>query len=766
MKNIKFQYLVRILLRQKTISAITIGGYAISMAVILILATFIITEKNINKEFPNYKNIYRIVRNANEASVPLTFLDDVKDKIPGIEKVCLYSIGPTHYRYDGVQDMARFLSTNEDFIDIFSYQFIFSSGNPTLSVASNLYLTKQFSEKLFGAKNPVGEILEVNNQLYNIVAVISDPPKNSSFSFDAVTGLEKAISYSMLGYNKEQHKMFSSFILLNSNVPMEVTEKHIEGLTGHWQAFKDQKLTLQPFSEVYFDTKKADFMSHANVNMIILLSGVAGIILFMTIFNYINITIATGFNRFKEIGIRKSNGASRNLIFRQFLGESYLVTFLSMVIALLFAFVISPYFSEVLGKEVDIKTIFSQPGIVGVAFFILLITGTIAGVYPALLISKVTPLQVIQNKNRFNVRNKRAGIVALQFVFTIALMISILFINKQITFVKHKDLGFDTEQMMRLNLSGNGRKSWQTIKEKILANPSFVSVTASQGGPMTIQMSSTGYAPPGQEDKMIENLKTISTDEDFIHTFGLTLLMGRNFMSTDENVCIINDHLFRFLEWKNIDGKEIFGKRIIGVIKDFHHLNLYNEIGHLQLTRLDAIPGMLSIKMNDQLADNISFIEKIMQEVEPGSLTNYSFYDDWVQSMYEKEEKQAYAIQLFSFLAIIISCFGLIGMASYTTTRKTKEIGIRKVNGARISEVLIMLNKDFVKWVAIAFVIATPIAWYAMNKWLQNFAYKTELSWWIFALAGLLALGIALLTVSFQSWRAATRNPVEALRYE
>jgi putative ABC transport system permease protein len=763
--KINFQYIVRILLRQKTISAITIGGYAISMAVIFILATFVISERNVNRDYPNYKDMYRVVRNASEASVPLTFLDDVQDRVPGIEKICLYSISPGLYRFNDLQDNANFLSTNEDFFNIFSYQFIYSSGSPTLSASNNLYLTRQFSEKLFGTKNPVGELLEINNQLYNVVAVISDPPKNSSFSYDAVTSLENPVSYYGLGYNEEQHKMFGSFILLNSNTPMEVAEAQIEGLLGHWQAFKDQKLSLQPFSEVYFDTKKSDYMSHANVNMILLLSGVAGIILFMTVFNYINISIATGVQRYSEIGIRKANGADRGSIFRQFLGESYLVTLLAMILAILLSIIISPYFSEVLGKEFKIQSLLSQPAIVAVALLILLLTGTIAGIYPALTISKITPVQVIQHKNRIQGRNNRAGIVALQFVFTITLITVMLFINKQINFVKHKELGFDTEQIMRLSLQGISGDKWRTIKEKILANPAFNSVTASHGSPMAVYMSSSGPLP-GQQEQMIENMKIISTDEDFIRTFGLTLLTGRNFMPADENVCIISEHLFRFLEWENIEGKELFGKRVVGVIRDFHYLNLYNEIGHLQLSTLNTTPSFLSIKMNGPLADNIAYIEKVIQEVEPGNPIQYRFYDDWVQSMYEKEEKQAHAIQLFSLLAIIISCFGLIGMASFTTIRKTKEIGIRKVNGATIFEILVMLNKDFVKWVVIAFIITTPIAWYAMNKWLQNFAYKTELSWWVFGLAGLLALGIALVTVSFQSWKAATRNPVEALRYE
>ncbi len=759
------KHYIRILLRKRTISAITIGGYAISMAVIFILLAFIVNERSINKGFENADNIYRVIRADMNSDVPQTFLDDVKGKVPGIEKVCLYSISNGLYRFNNKQYMAKFLATNDDFFDIFSFDFIYRTGNTNLHSDYNIYLTQQFSEKLYGNNTPFGETLEIGQNTYHIVGVISNPPLHSSFDFDVVTTLNKSVSYAGISYNEEVHKMFGSFILLNKNTLMDNTIGQIEGMIGHWQAFTDQKLSLQPLHEVYFDTKKHDNLKHANVSMILLLTAVAVIILLMTILNYANITISTGHERHMEIGIRKATGANKRNIFMQLIAESLFISFLSMFLAIVIAELVSPFFSQVLGKQVDLWSLLTQPKIIGLGLLIFLATGFFSGIYPALSITRITPIQVINRTNVFTKKGNRGGIIAVQFFFTIVLITSLMFINKQINFVKHKDLGFDREQIMRLSLKGETPEKWQLLKEKLKTNPDIVSISATHGSPFAIYSSSSGSFNDSHGRK-VEDVKIIGIDDDFLGTFGLTLVNGNNLTSSNSNTCIINQHLFNYLEWDNFEGKEVFGSEVIGIVKDFNHINLYNPIGHLQLKKLEGNPSFLNIKIKGDVANAIQFVYKTLQEVEPGTPFNYQFYDDWIHSMYEKEEKQAYAIQLFSILAIIISCFGLVGIMNHITNRRVKEIGIRKVNGARISEILTMLNKDFVRWVAIAFVIATPIAYYAMHKWLQNFAYKTNLSWWIFALAGLLALGIALLTVSWQSWRAATRNPVEALRDE
>ncbi len=751
--------------REKTISTITIGGYAISMAVIFILVSFIISEKSINKSFPNMEDIYRIKRGVKNAMVPETLLEDVKREVPGIEKMCLYSIGDALYKVDDKKITASFAAANNDFLDIFSFHFISKSGNPTLEVKDNIILTKSLSNKIFGPKNPVGEILEVENEQFNIVGVITDVPENASFSFDAITSLNRAVSKNSMGYNNEHHNLFKSFVQLEPNANPEDVDSRISGMLSHWQAFKDDKLSLQPFKEVYFDIPLNDDMDHANVGMIYLLSCIAVIILFMTIFNYVNLTVSRGYERLSEIGIKKTTGASKRNIFNQFINESLFICSIAMALALFLGTLFSPLFSNLLGKKIEIFQLFSQPLIILSGLSVFLLIGFISGLYPALVISGISPIKILNHQGVSKRRNNRAGIIVVQFLITIILTTSLLVINKQITFVKNKNMGFDQDLMIKLNLNGNSASKWEVLKNKLLSNPSIVSVTASHGTPLAIYGTAGGRIKDAG-DKKVENIRDISIDQDFIKTFGLTLMEGRNIEATDSNACLINEQLLNELGWDDFEGKKVLGSRVIGIVKDFNYLNLNNKIGFLRLSKLNGNPTDLSIKISGDIAKNLKYIQQQFQNIEPGTPFNYRFYEDWVQSMYQKQEEQAYAVKLFAILAIIISCLGLIGLAENVTNKKVKEIGIRKVNGARITEILAMLNKDLIKWVIIAFGFALPISYITMHLWLKSFAYKTSLSWWIFALAGLLALGIALLTVSFQSWKAATKNPVESLRHE
>ena len=740
------------------------------MAVILILILFVVSEKKVNTGFNSSTDIYRIKRGEKDALIPETLLADVKGKVPGVDKMCLYFIREELYKFKEERAEARFIATNNDFLDIFSLEFIYQSSNPTLSADNNIILTRHFSEKLYGDKNPVGEGLEIKDELYNIVGVVNDPPKNSSFKFDVLTNLEKPVKPLVAFYNvqniDERFKMYKSFVLLNPKANSDEINNQLSGMLSHWQLFKDDKLSIQPLKEVYFDAESRDDLDHANVDMIYLLSCIALIILFMTAFNYANLTISRGFERVSEIGIKKASGASKKYIFSQFITESLIVSFFAMILAVSLSSALSPLFSKIIGKEIGFHTVLLQPETFLVGILSLLVIGLLSGIYPALIISRVSTIQALTQKKLVKRKSYQAGIIAIQFLITIVLITSLLVVNKQLNYVKNKDLVFDQNFLIRLKLNGNSQGKWEVLKNKLLSNPSIISVAGSEGTAFDVRSNLNENFEDQNGTQEVTNLKRLYIDKDYLNTMGMELISGRNVRNSDTNVSIINERLYNHLNWESIEGKKNRGRSIIGVVKDFHYEKLYNEIGFLDLCDLSGNPTDLSIKFRGDISSNLIFIKETFNEIDPGTPLDYEFYDSWIQSVYEKEEKQAYAIKLFSVLAIIIACLGLIGLAEHSINKKIKEIGIRKVNGAKVSEILAMLNSDFVKWVTIAFAVATPIAYYAMHKWLENFAYKTTLSWWIFALAGLLALGIALLTVSWQSWRAATRNPVEALRYE
>jgi putative ABC transport system permease protein len=780
MRNYTKQFF-RSLQKRKAISLITIGGNAISMAVLFILVSFIVSEKSINQGFENRDTIYRIKRttvqpnnpkvktpgknktpNKTDAMVPQTLVQDVLSKVPGVEKMGLYCINSAMYEFKGQKSPAIFVAANDDFLDIFSFRFLRKMQNTTLSLKNNLILTKSFSEKLYGHENPVGEFLTISDMNYTIVGVVNDPPKNSSFRFDALLSIEGVPFISSIGYNKEQHNMLYSFLLLNRKADPDLVNRKISGLLQHWQAFKNDVLSLQPFKEVYFDSITRDDLSHANVRLIYLLTCIAVVIFCMSIINYINLTISIGYEKMEEIVIKRTNGATRKDVFIQFMTESILAGLLAILIALPLTTVLSTFMTEILGKETGIINFLDQPRIAATGITILILTGLLSGIYPAFILSKAPPIKILSGS--LEKGKNRTGIIAFQFAVTIVLLVSVLFINKQMQFIKTSNLGFNQELLIKLDLNGYSAKRWKTIKDKLLTYPSITNVTASYGTPFGIYGSCSG-PDKYNKTKKIENTQVLGVDDDFIETFGLTILKGRNINSSDQNVCLINEHLYKFLEWNDYTGKTLFGSIVIGVVKNFNYQNLYNEMGHLQLKKL-ANPTALSIKIDNEISRNIEYIKKTFREFEPVAPITYRFYDNWVQSVYEKEEKQLSAIKFFTVLSIIISCLGLFGLTKLAASKRTKEIGIRKINGAMISEIMIMLNKDIIKWVILAFVIACPIGWYAMHKWLENFAYKTDMSWWVFALSGLMAIIIALLTLSWQSLKVATRNPVEALRYE
>ncbi len=760
------RYYFRSLSRRKLLSLITIGGFTISMAVILLLVIYIIEERNTDRSIPGVGNIYRLKR-GEETLLPVSLIDDVREQVPGVKNICMYSLRNNLFDMGNVKTDVKCLATNDAFLDIFSLNFISRTADNALNVKDNVIITRSFCEKWFGDKNPVGEILKGDYMDLKIVGVINDLPRNSSLQFDVIFGLERGwANYMGSKEFNETHKLFNSFVQINENADPVIIGTQISAIINKWHLFSDDKVKLQPLLDVYFDTSTpGDYLPHANVSMLYLLTSIAIVLLFMTIFNYVNLTVSAGYQRVKEIGIKKTAGASSRNIFLQFLNEGLLVTILSFLIAMWLALIIAPVLSGILGKEIEISSLFSVPQVWITVLIVFSLTGIISGLFPAFAFSGFSPHQMMTKKPVFRKYNGTESIIAVQFFIAISLITSALFIQKQIDFIKHKDLGFQREMVIRLNLQGEALKKPDVLKQKLLSNPDIIAVAGSSGSIMDFEGTGT------QEIEVDGKLKNVDwrmfgIDENFVDLFGLQIIEGENIdYSNGGPTCLINELYYKNLGWDSFEGKKLYGCEVVGIVRDFFFDNLHQELGFLVLERSQR-PDVLNIKINGNVPGNIEYIRKCYSEIEPSTSVDFAFYDDWIQSMYLKEEKQARAVGIFASFAIIIACLGLIGLIELKTNRKIKEIGIRKVNGARVSEILAMLNKNIVKWVIIAFIVATPVAFFAMHKWLENFACKTDLSWWIFGLAGLMALGIALFTVSIQSLRAATRNPVEALRYE
>ena len=500
---------------------------------------------------------------------------------------------------------------------------------------------------------------------------------------------------------------------------------------------------------------------------------VAVCILFIALINFVNLTIATSSLRLQENVIRKIEGANRLQLAGRFILEAFLISAGSALLALLFIGILFPVFNNLLDVHLG-RSLIRQPWFYLGLGVTSLLSGIIAGSYPAIKFSRFPSIAALNNKKlaKPGGRKWNNGLIVFQYTTSIILIIATLFINKQMDFIQTRKLGFDKEQILYLQLTDDLIKQKDAIIDRLEQIPG-------------IQSASTCDFVPGQpysqriltiningEDRTNQVYHTKVSDE-YLKTLGLEITEGRDFRQesqADYDNFIVNESFVKEYGLLDPFGTPVDKKNIVGVVKDYNFNSLHQSVGPLmiRLTNSDQTTMMVrasSSRLKD-IKGVISSIRSQVAEIVPNAFVEIKFLDAQIQNQYIKEIKTQKVLGYFSFFAILISCMGLFGLVILTTNKRTKEIGICKVNGAKVSEVLIMLNKDFIKWVAIAFVIATPAAYFAMNKWLESFAYKTNLSWWIFALAGLLALGIALLTVSFQSWKAATRNPVEALRYE
>ena len=524
----------------------------------------------------------------------------------------------------------------------------------------------------------------------------------------------------------------------------------------------DNKYSLIPYKNVYFDTSLSnDDLAHANVKLVGLLVWLTIVLLILAVFNYINLSVAHNTNRQKEFGIKQTLGARNFNVFIQFIGEAFFTTLAASFAALLIAWFIQPLFVKLFGKGFPVFGIFSSPGLILICLATLVGIAIVSAAYPAWVATKVQAKDLLQKKGTTKAGSfdLRKSLNIIQFAASIIVLVSLMVITRQVKYAKNLDFGFSTEQLIKIPVHWKAADKVDVLKERLNSIPGVESSCFTHGTPGGIYSYS-------QNDEL-GKVSDITSDYSFVETFGLKIIGGRNFYENDKSdVCLINKTAMQQAGWDSFEGKKMFGFEVVGLLDDFHYENLYNKIGALMITNYKNVSHFNIRIRPENMAQTLKDVEKGFKEVLPDYGFSFQFYDDYFDSMYQQEEKRADSIRVIAIIAILISCVGLIGLVEFSTKRRIKEIGIRKVNGARISEVLTMLNRDFVKWVAIAFVIATPIAYYAMNKWLESFAYKTTLSWWIFALAGLLALGIALLTVSWQSWKAATRNPVEALRYE
>lgn len=536
------------------------------------------------------------------------------------------------------------------------------------------------------------------------------------------------------------------------------------------------ELDIQPFGETYLHSNFVNGkFEGGRIEYVRLFSVVAVFILFIACINFMNLTTARSAKRSKEIGIRKVSGALRSSLILQFLGEAIFITLLSVILSIVLLYLVLPLFNQLTGKDIDFPVLNSPFWRVLAA--LTLITGLIAGSYPALFLSSFNPVQVLKGPIKFRTNTVlfRKGLVVFQFVLSIILITGTIYISKQIDYVQHINLGYDRENLLFIPLEGNLSNKYQLFKEEALQESGVKSVTRSSDEPTSVTNGTSSVEWEGKDPNTTPQFTTISAGYDFVKTMDLKLVEGRQFSRdfvSDTSGYLVNESALKIINYKNPIGEPLTlwdqKGQIVGVLKDFHFTSLHDPIKPLivHLGETDG-GGIAIVRIRAGMAKTaLQRLEKICKEINPQFPFSYSFSDDQYQKLYKSEEIVSRLSNAFAALAIFISCMGLLGLAMFTAEQRTKEIGIRKVLGASVSSLFNLLSGEFISLVGIAILIASPIAWWAMDVWSHDFVYHIKIEWWLFAFAGLAAIVIALLTVSFQSIRAALVKPIQSLRDE
>lgn len=762
---------LRGLFKDRTTSIITVAGFSVSISMALLMTAFLISEFSTDKAYPNSDRIYRVFANDKTASVREDFREYFLQNYPSVEDACRFNSFGSTLTSDERPFRGQMICTDSSFFNIFSIRFIAGNSASALNGLNDIVLTQSFSRKIFGNENPLGKTLvaEYRDPLI-VTAVVEDFPASSSIRGDFFTNSETKIIYEgSSDGNGHDVNYFREFILVRqgTNIP-ELQNLLTADICSHKYevGYTIEKINLVPFRRSYFmQGINRSQTAHANVRLIRLLSAITFLIILLAVFNYINLVTATHTDRFMEIAVRKTLGASRSLIFGQFMGESIIISLMSFGIAVMLSSLWLPFFENFVGKTIDMSILYSPGWLIRLIAGILIIS-FISGIYPALRVSAQKPVTIMAKRGlqAQNPISLRAVLNVFQYIVSVGLIIAVIVISRQIDFVRTRDFGFDTDKLVRVDIHWQMADKCPVLRDKLLGVSGIEGLSFSHGTPGSIYANSS-WDFQGRECLVSD----LTVDSAFFSVFRIPVISGREPRRSDFNkVCYINETAFKETGWDSYEGKKYHGKEIIGIVKDFNFESLYNRITPLVIA-LSSDMGIshMTLRINPHnMPGIISALTEVWKEVCPSYELKYRFYDEWLNSMYSGEEKLAAAIRMFSVFAILIACLGIFGLAEFSIKRRTKEIGLRKVNGARVSQVMVLLNRDFIKWVVYSIAIATPVSWFLLNKWLQNFAYRTDLSWWIFITGGLIAVLIALVTVSWQSLRAATRNPVEALRYE
>jgi putative ABC transport system permease protein len=796
-----FRIALRKMMQQKMYSLINIGGLALGIACFLLISVYVNREMSYDKFHKNRENIYRVYRIENEpsgrvsaASTPHALPKALLNDYPGLENVVsILSTREEEIKANENVFQEKILFASPNFFDVFDFPFIAGSNAQLAKNINSIVLSKRLAKKLFGDLSPIGKTVTVHGQFEFIIAgVIENIPTNSSFQFDAFVSNEMVYRYIMPGEEQKWYSMgVETFVEFSASLSPEMLLAQLPGFLNKYLPDYLQgrlELELQPLGDIHTNTEIVSYTFPAvSKTMLLMFFLIACIILGIASMNFINLATARYTERQKEIGVRKVVGAHRWQLIQQFLGESILMTFCALILGYAMLQFLLPYFNKYVQQPLDLASFNNSSFLIFATGFGLML-GLINGLYPALLLSANKPVAILRKEQRkiFGHTQLRHLLVALQFAMTIALIFAVLCIARQISFMKHHDLGFLSENLIAIPTNthptekADGQKIsffTEIIRSQGLSQ-GITSATFSENVPGSYFPNQFGVIPEGgAEDDRKEMVITRNVDEEFINTYQMDIEKGRNFsktMVTDKSeAALINETAAKMFGWDEPVGKRFkfaFSSEfftVVGVVRDFHFRSLQNKIEPLVFIQCWGNVNFVTVRVrSDDLQNSIAYLKQEWNKLLPGFPFKYHFVEDMYRESYREEEKLLQIVSTFAVFAIALAALGLLGLTALIAVQRTKEIGIRKVLEASVANIIFMLSKKMTFWIIVANIVALPVASYVINGWLQNFAYRGSISWWIFALSGGMALVIALLTASWQAIRAATANPVESLRYE
>jgi putative ABC transport system permease protein len=795
---------LRNLRRNWNFTVINVIGLTLGLACCLLIFFTVRYETSFDAHHSEIDQVYRLIRYTKERGdkgfaqgMPLPVLAAIKNDFPEIkdEIACTYALRGTMIttlekgvkkKFEDPQYAVSFVGP--EYFKALDYEWLKGSPSTSLKNPGSAVLAKSQAERYFGKEDAMGKTIRVNNHRdFVITGIVADPPATTNFPFRTMLSFSSLKDYGAFTNWDDWVSTYGGgqiYLKLPKSISQEQFEKQLLAFNKkHFDAktVSESDFLLQPVNDIHFNTKTGNYAGRTISKGMIWTMVLVGIfILVAACVNFVNLSTAQALRRSREVGVRKVLGSTRSQLLRQYFSETGVITFVSVVLALIVSQLILPYVASVLNITSENVLFFTDPVVIAFLTFLTIITTLLAGFYPAMVVSGFQPILALKGKMKSGGNgesNLRRGLIVLQFTISQVVLIGTVIAYAQMKHFRTMDVGFEKDAIVNVNIPETNFEKMDALRAKLLPEAGIQSITFSAFTPMSQSNWQTGFKFENDSEFLNFEVVMRPADTAYVKTYGMEIIAGRMYLPADTiREYVVNETFVKAMGMKN--PEEILGKRmaiggsdvklpIVGVVKNFNTYSLHREIIPCVLTSQKDNYRNLSIKLGSN-SDRalIERVEKAWSSVYSDYLFKYTFFDETLNNFYEKEEKLFSLFRILAGIAIFIGCLGLYGVVAFMVESRTKEMGIRKAIGATAFSILSLFSVDFIKLVTIALVIASPLAWYGMNEWLKDFTYRIEISWWIFALTGISVIIIALITISFQSIKAALMNPVKALRSE